>query len=372
VTASEKGQRVPYTQQFSPTQTPLKRLLPILRQHGGNSTALRAAIAGAFFKSTTDPKKIAGNTMIALRAHGIIDPKTAALTDLGNRLIALQGSEADAETLIAKNLISELDGLGIIETIREMCAANLSISLTTLPNELRQRGFQVSDNSSDLSGVLGWFRAANLLSSSYDVNEAEFERLVGAQPVVVDAMKNLTREQVAFLRAMLALNLQDWTPYNAVCKHAEGLYPGEVSFNWKIIVGSVLKPLADLGLIEFRKKQKQDQDTPGGRGGKPADIRPTDKFERQIAEPLLRSLYRYAGSVEIREIRTKPLSLLVDTIKHSDDSDARGRALEVLAIRFCQLLDLDFLGMRERDTELAAGGEIDALLHTARLVYSRW
>ena len=36
------------------------------------------------------------------------------------------------------------------------------------------------------------------------------------------------------------------------------------------------------------------------------------------------------------------------------------------------LLDLEFLDWRTTDREVAAGGEVDALLHAARLIYSRW
>lgn len=71
---SAAGVRVPYTQQFSPRQTPLRQLLPILRQHKGRRDALKIAIQSAFFKAHKDgAAKLAGNTLIALKAHDIID-----------------------------------------------------------------------------------------------------------------------------------------------------------------------------------------------------------------------------------------------------------------------------------------------------------
>src|SRR5262249_36925670 len=155
-------------------------------------------------------------TLIALRTYGIIVPGGSDLTDFGQQLITLQGSEDQAHALIAKHIVFELDGLGIIETLREMKRAQLKISLSSLPNELRQRNFKVSDNSSDLSGMLNWLRAANVLTD-YEVNEAEYAMLMGAQPTVVDAMKGLIPEQIAFLRALVALNVTDWCPYNTVC-----------------------------------------------------------------------------------------------------------------------------------------------------------
>lgn len=362
-------QKVPYTQQFTPQQTPLKQLLPILCQNAGNGDELRHALASAFFKSKADPDKLANNTLIALRAYGILEG--ANLTDFGKQLIALQGRDDEAHRLLAKRILLELGGMGIVETLREMKRAALSISLATLPDELRQRGYKVSSNSSDLSGVFGWLREAKLLQD-YTVNDTEYTALVGIQPPVLDAMKGLTRPQIAFLRATVALNITDWCPCNAICKHAEELYPGEVHYNWKEIPTSVLKPLASAGLIELRKRTKVATDSPEGRGGKATDIKPTAKFERKVAEPILGVLYRSAGFARVRELRAKSLADIVNQIENGPDQNARSQALEWLAIRLCQMLDLSFLGWRETDAEVSGGGEVDALMHAARLIYSRW
>jgi len=65
--------RVPYSQQFTPDQTPLTRLLPILRQASNDLNRLREALAAAFFKNTASPTKLAGNTIISLKTYGILD-----------------------------------------------------------------------------------------------------------------------------------------------------------------------------------------------------------------------------------------------------------------------------------------------------------
>ncbi len=362
--------RVPYTQQFSPEQTPLRRLVPILRQHAGDSDRLRKAVASAFFKDKADPHKLAGNTLIALKAYGII-AEDASLTEFGQQLIAAQGDEAQGHTLIARRILVDMGGVNIVETLREMSQAGLKVDLQSLPAELAQRGVQVSRNSSDLSGMLGWLRAAGVLDK-YSVNEAEYSELVGTPADTLAALKGLSREQIAVVRAIVALNVTDWRPYNEICRHAEELYAGEVRYNWKDIVGAVLQPLQDAGLIEIRKKAKQDQETPEGRGGKPTDVRPTGKFDREVAEPLLAALYTSAGYAEVRTIRGKPLAEIVAEIEQGADQNKRGKALEILVIRLCQMLDLHFMSWRETGEDLAAGGEVDALLDSARLIYSRW
>ncbi|HEX4055743.1 MAG TPA: DNA methyltransferase [Tepidisphaeraceae bacterium] len=358
--------KIPYTQQFAPASTPLHKLLGILRQHQGNRKQLADAIASAFFGTTKTPVKMAKNTLIALKYHGIIDDDVNA-TQLGSEMLNAS-STALALDMLAKNILLKLDGIPFVETLREMKQSASSIGLTTLADELKVRGFEVNDNSSDLSGVLGWLREAKVLDD-YDVNEQRYSELVGVSPKIIEALKELTEAQILFLRALLALGTNDWIEHNAVVRHAEALYAGEVSYNWKAIDSTVLQPLSKRGLIEFRKAPKTST---GARGGKAAEVKTTEKFEKEIAEPILEPMYKSAGFREVRKIRSIPLATLVASIKQRDDENLRGESLEILAIRICQLLDLDFMGWRETDEELAGGGEVDGFMHTARLVYSRW
>ena len=370
--ASVGAMKVPYTQQFSPRVTPLDRLLPILRLNAGNTSKLKKAIAAAFHNGGVDPQKMAGNTLIALHSCGILVPGSDALTDLGKQMVDSQSATLDeAHRLLARHILLDLDGVNIVETLREMNSGGIKIDLKSLPDELRQRGFEVLDNSSDLSGVFGWLRKANVLNG-YSINPSVYYALIGTTAATLDALKDLNSEQIAFLKSMAALNVTAWTPYNVVTKHAEELYSGEISYNAKMIVNEVLKPLETRGFIEIQKKAKQDQQTPAGRGGKPADVRPTTKFEAKIADPLINALYRAAGFTKIREIRSQSLDQIVADIKQKTDPNQAGKALEYLTVRLCQMLDLQFMGWRETDVAIAGGGEVDAMLYSSRLVYSRW
>jgi len=361
--------RVPYAQQFSPEQTPLEKLLPILRTNAGKKLSLKKAIAGVFFKGKTDPDKLAGNTLISLGTFGILHDDN--LTELGKQLVGSQGNVAEAHELLAKQLLINLDAKGIVDTLQEMASAGLDISLQTLPPELKARGYETSSNSSDLSGVLGWLRVAGVLEG-YTVIAPRLASLLGVPEANLGALKTLTREQAAFLRAMVCMNVKNWHSYDAILKYAKNLYPGEVRYNEKEIVKTILVPLKTAGFIDFRKQKKQDESTPEGRGGKPADVLPTSKFQSDFADPLLQSLFRSAGYAEMREIRGKSLADIVADVKQTADPHKSGKALEWLAVRLCQLLDLEFMGLRETDVDITGGGEIDAMMHAARLIYSRW
>lgn len=358
--------KIPYTQQLAPASTPLHKLLGILRQFNGDRAALVKALASAFFNHTKNPVDMAKNTVIALKYHGAIDDQCAA-TIFGQSLLNALNTDQATE-LWAKNILLNLDGMHLVETLREMKSGDRGCTLGTLTDELRKRGFEVSDNSSDLSGVLGWLREAGVLTD-YSVNEQRYAELVGASVKVIDALKGLPESQMLFLRALVSLGVVDWTPYTTVVEHAESLYPGQVIFNWKDIPKTVLNPLVAAQFIELRKAPKASAES---RGGKAADIRPTEKFTKEVAEPILGPLYKSAGFRDIRKIRSIPLATLVESIKQRQDDILRGESLEILAIRICQLLDLDFLGWRETDEDVVAGGEVDGFMETARLVYSRW
>ena len=127
--------RVPYSQQFTPEQTPLSRLIPILRQNAGNSGKLRKAIAAAFFKGKASPDKLSGNTLISLKTYGIIE-SDGALAPFGKQLVAAQGDLPAAHNLLAKRLLVDMNGVAIVETLREMSAAGLKIELKSLPDQL--------------------------------------------------------------------------------------------------------------------------------------------------------------------------------------------------------------------------------------------
>jgi len=363
--------RIPYTQQFSPEQTPLDKLLTILKECQDRPAELKEKVAQAFFASKTDPIKLSGNTLISLRNHGIINTENG-LTDFGSELINFIDDLVFAKKILAKNILINLDGVHLIETIREMNAAGITIKLTTLSDELETRGVSASRNSSDLSSVLMWLKEAGIIDHQYNINTDAYEEIVGVKSDFLIALKELTAPQIAFLKAAVALNINDWTPYNVICAYAEQLFWGEIKYNWKSIVLEILRPLETSGYIEVRKKGKKDTNAPEGRGGKVTDIRPKRKFINDVEEPILSSLYKAAGLADLRKIRSLPLSDIIADIKQRHDTHKRGIALELLTIRICQLLNLEFDTWRETDENLTAGGEIDAMLHSSRLIYSRW
>jgi site-specific DNA-methyltransferase (cytosine-N4-specific) len=301
---------------------------------------------------------------------GIINQENN-LTDFGLELIAKRNEIEKVYEIFARHILVSMHGIEIIETLREMKQAGLPIKLTTLPDELLKRGIKTKTNSSDLSGLFGWLRKAKILNN-YDINESVYESIVGIKVKTIESLMHLDQGQIGFLRALVAMNVDDWVPYNNVCKYAENLFSGEIKYNWKNIMNDVLRPLQENGFIDIRKKEKQNLKTPEGRGGKTSDIKPKGKFFEEVAMPILEALYLSAGFQDIRNIRSKPLSEIIQDARQTKDTYKKGIGLELLAIRLCQMLDLDFVKWRETDESVTAGGEVDAMLHSSRLIYSRW
>jgi hypothetical protein len=358
--------RVPYTQQFTPKQTPLRDLMAVVARHAGDRAKLSSAIAKAFFKTTATPVKVAGNTLVALKYFGIIDDHDR-LTDFGNSLNRAR-TDAEAHRQLAQRLLLHLDGIPLVETLRELQQAGQKIALGSLPDELKRRGFKTTANSSDLSGVFNWLRVAGVLRKDYEINEDVYGTVVGTDVREIAALKDLNEQQLYFLRALIAIGVEDFTPYNTVARHAEGLYPGLVRYNWKEIDRVVLRPLAERGLVEIRRVSKS---TPGARGGKAASVKPTLRLKTDVADLILATLGKAAGFADYREIARKSWPEILQMVEAKNPA-VRGRGLELLTIKIAFTLDLEFMGWRTTDEALAAGGEVDAMLQSNRLIYSRW
>ncbi|MFQ5813151.1 MAG: restriction endonuclease [Anaerolineae bacterium] len=99
------------------------------------------------------------------------------------------------------------------------------------------------------------------------------------------------------------------------------------------------------------------------------EVSRTPKFHKEISEPILEAAADKAGLVP-RELFERPLSEILADLK-SSDTYVKGKALELLAIYFTRLIDLDFKGWRTRSAD-TGGAEVDVIVEGARLIFSRW
>jgi site-specific DNA-methyltransferase (cytosine-N4-specific) len=135
-----------------------------------------------------------------------------------------------------------------------------------------------------------------------------------------------------------------------------------VEYNHKELPKSVSFPLRDLGYIQTTKSTT-------GRGAKSYEISRTEKFYQEISEPILEAAAEKAKLVPI-ELFQQPLSQILTDLK-SSNKHVKGKALELLAIYFTRLIDLEFKGWRTRSAD-TGGAEVDVIVEGARLIFSRW
>ena len=359
---------IPFGPQFSPEQTPLPKLLDILEREGGDYYRLRQAIETAFFSKGSatahNRAKKADNTTLALRDYGVLQSDKATLTSLGLRLVELRHTPEQLYAEFARHILLNLSGLAFVRTVQDLLAAGKEVSLSTLPKALGLRGVRVPPTATHLSALKGWLKLAGVFEggkTSYAVNESRLQELLGGLTSGdIDKLADLNAIQRAFLRALARFPTDKWSRSNEVAQLGETLYG--VEFPWKSIASSVLETCQEAGYLEYRK-------TTRGRGAKPHLVRPTAKFAADILEPLLANYSDEIGA-RLRDLLRTPLTEIVKQLGETSKS-VKGRALELLALYLMFSLDLEFVGWRKRGKE-TGGAEVDVLVESARLIFSRW
>src|SRR5512136_2553416 len=114
---------LPNSSQFSPTQTPLPRLLAIVKAHEPDRQAVSLGILTEFFPGRaerTEDWKLANNTVIAMAEYGLVNkPKGedhVSLTDLGQELAA-KAERGDLHGLyaeFARHILLNRRGLDVL------------------------------------------------------------------------------------------------------------------------------------------------------------------------------------------------------------------------------------------------------------------
>jgi hypothetical protein len=118
---TQKKSEIPFGAQFSPSQVNLPALLRLVDEQAGDRVRITEAIRDEFFSSHTSGQrwKLAYNTVLALRAYGLLDSDGVAPTELAKHLLAVADSPATLYELFAKHLLVNLRGveLGCVDIL---------------------------------------------------------------------------------------------------------------------------------------------------------------------------------------------------------------------------------------------------------------
>ena len=364
-----KKSDMPFGAQFSPAQVSLPKVLQIIHDHAGDRGAITAAIRDAFFAGNTESqrRKLAGNSVLSLRAYGLLAEDGATPGELARDLLALADTSDALYARFAHHILVSLSGIAFVETLLAMRSAGDNITLDLVGKRLGQRGVHVPRGAVHISSLRQWLAQAGVFDRNatagpnlYEVNQARLREILGIGWDEIDRLTHLDFSQRSFLRALTRIPEPDPLVANKVADLASALYAAE--YNHKELPKAVLFPLRKLGYIEIAKSTE-------GRGAKPYQVSRTPKFHQEISEPVLIAMATKAHLVPV-EMFKQPLSKILADLK-SESADVKGRALELLVIYLTRLLDLEFKTWRESG-RATGGAEVDAIVEGARLIFSRW
>ncbi len=356
---------LPFGSEFSPSQIDLAEVLQLADEHGGDWRAFEAAIKARYFAAhkTSDYNraKLANNCKLGMIAYGIID-RDAKLTEFGRQLHALASKPADLYAALGRHILLHLRGVTLVQGVLDMQVAGETVDLNKLRHWLEKLGVNFPRGGKHPSIMRLWLQKAGVFVDGWRVNEAKLKGLTGTDAAELDALSMLTPQQKAYLKALANLGPQGTHRSNEVEKLAHATYG--IAFDEKNLPKQVLYPLAEAGYIELTRGTKAE-----GRGAKPFLVAPTPKLVADVIQPLLEQLEKQTAS-DLRPLLRKSLPDILRELD-SKDKHIRGLALEALAFKLMQLLDLTYLATRLRG-EATGGAEVDVLFESARLIYSRW
>lgn len=353
-----KEKELPFGSQFSPNVVDLKEIMTLVdKTRGKNVKELEHAIYEKFYDGKA--KALAYNCKVALCAYEIIDNEDiVVVTSFGDELIAAKTEDGAYEEM-AKHILQNLNGLALIDTLRKLFLLGEKITNETVNEALIQLGYNLQKTSNYAQVMKLWLEKAYVLDNKWNINEQRLSDIIGIKSDEISLFKELSQEQYYFLMALV--NVGDKEFHNAIEIRELAIASYGISFGEKAFANQVLKPLEDKGLITVTK-------TTEGRGSKPSLVRLTGKSEKEIIEPLLEQFRGQVGNA-LAEAYCKSFTKLREDI---DDKNTykKGLALEAFAIKVMGIIGLNFQRTRYRDK--AAGGEVDVILDSTRLMYSRW
>ena len=369
---------LPEANEFSPRQISLRALLEAVRDGQGDREAIVETIRKAFFANAAASRKDpaerqrqqrtrAYNALLGASKYGLVADGLTGLTPLGEEALAAS-TDADLYPLLARHIIRNLGGFEVLVAIKEMQAAGLDVTKSSLQNYLQQyAGLKLPRATTHHTKLLQWLRMADVLpATGYEISESAIEEIADLSMDDAETWVALTTEQKAFLRVLRRMALLEGSnpiPAKAVIDAVETEF-GPIFERPDQLAASVLKPLSNSenGWITHAVGST-------GRGGKSGTVTATQKL-LEVDVDLLPDGEGFGIPPDLKSKLTTPLQKIYEDLD-SSDTYIKGVALELLALRMATDLTLIPTRLRERGTT-TGGAEVDLIAEAAHLHFSRW
>ncbi len=349
-----------------------------VRDGQGNRDVIVESIRKAFFAdaaaSREDPKDRhkqqrtrAYNALLGASKYGLVAENLEELTPFGVKALATT-ADGDLHRLLARHIIRDLGGFEVLIAIKEMQAAGLTVTKSSLQGYLEQyAGLKLPRATTHHTKLLQWLRVADVLpATGYQISESMLKEVADLSIDDAETWVALTSEQKAFLRILRRMALLEGTKDIAAKTVIDAVETefGPIFERPDQLAASVLKPLAspENGWITRAV-------TSAGRGGKSGTVAATKKL-LEVDVDLLPEGDGFGIPPDLKSKLTTPLRTIYEDLE-SSDTYVKGVALELLALRIASDLTLTPTRLRERGTT-TGGAEVDLIAEAAHLHFSRW
>lgn len=334
-------------------------VLDLITANLGEPKQFDHAIAERFFEDSPDPVTRAENVRFAVQAangYGIVD-QDFEFTELGAELASL-GDEPEAlYDLFATHILTDLGGIEVIETIRDLEALGRQTTEANIRAHLAETyDIQLREGSNHWSQMRAWLAKADVINTGihiYELNDEKIHTLTGIESRQLESLDELTPEQQAFLWTLAIVNPDEPIPNSRVRRAAEA--GSQLEIKQSNIARSVLEPLEERDYIEMTRAD-----------GAPNTVRTTEAFDSEVLRPAIEAVGGRVG-IPIAALRTS-FHELGREIDGQDATITRSEASRVLTAKLGSLLGLNFVGWcRVEDTTEAA--VFDRIQHTVERWY---
>ena len=361
--------------EFSPGQVDLKRVLELVVAANGDRKVLKQSVRLEYFREAAqqhkdDPERMlveqlkrAGNVLIGLKGYGLMGDD-ARLTPVGVSILGAPDGERAA--MFARHILKANLGMDLLGAISSLQQRGTAVDKKSLSAELRREGFNMTTATTHHTMMAKWLREGGVLRD-YEIQEDVVKVMTGTTPGTVDEWKSLDGPARAFATELrrLAPGAGQQISAQSVTDAARRAH-GDI-FPDDHLRKKVLTPLAEAGWIELPPREK-------GRGSRSGTVAATEKL-LGLDLASIGALTDSGIPAELRKLRTVNIdSIYRDLALKGDDGAERHRkgiALELLALRIAEDLDLQPVHFRIRGTE-TGGKELDLVAEGIHLHFTRW
>lgn len=350
---------LPFGSEFSPSQIKLSKLLSICSKAEGNKEQLESLILAQYFSGKNQAKTKAMNSRLGLQAYLLLD-ENLNLTKIGKKLLSLIDDEEALYKEFAKHILLNVNGLVFVNALDSISKSGETITLAKMPIQLKPYGIVYPKGGKHPSIMRLWLDLAGVTNNKWQVDRDVLNDILG-ETDPTSTLTGLDSLQKCFLKALInSGKCREFQSASKIVKIATTVYG--VVFPDKNLPALVLNALSEKGLIIANKTTK-------GRGAKPFLVQLHPDVSPEVILPTLEQLKKQLDA-KLYELLQKPLDEILIEL-NSKNTYTAGLALEALAFKLMQILDMKFMFTRLRG-EQTGGAEVDLVFESDRLVYSRW